>query len=116
MIEVRGLDRRRSRLLEQRHRAEVEATLSPLGEVEWRPMPEAKVSMVRILRPGAPADRSTWPAVNAWMADALEAMQTLFRPIAKTLDASEAPPTEGVLPDEALQVDPAEPAGSLERQ
>lgn len=92
------------RLLEQRHRAEVEAALSRLGEVEWRLMPEAKVSMVRILRQGAPADRSTWPELNAWMADALETMQTLFRPIAKTLDANEAQPAppDGGLLDEAL--------------
>ena len=83
---------------------EKEAALSRLGEVEWRPMPEAKVSMVRVLRPGAPADRSTWPALDDWMADALETMQTLFRPIAKTLDASEAPPAAagGLPPGEAL--------------
>ena len=44
------------RLLERRHRAEVEAALSRLGPVEWRLMPEAKVSMIRILHPGAPAE------------------------------------------------------------
>jgi hypothetical protein len=67
-------------------------------------MPEAKVSMVRIVRHGAPADRSTWPGLNAWMTDALETMQTLFRPIAKTLDASEAPPaaSKDALLDDAL--------------
>lgn len=60
--------------------------------------------MVRIMRQGAPADRSTWLSIDAWMADALEAMQKLFRPIVKTLDASEAPPpaSEGVLLDDAL--------------
>ncbi len=78
------------RLLEQRHRADVEATLAGLGPVEWRPMPEAKSSMVQVLRQGSPTDRSTWPALDAWMADTLEAMQSLFRPLVKTLDAEEA--------------------------
>jgi hypothetical protein len=99
------------RLLMQRHRAEVEAALSPLGPVEWRLMPEAKVSMVRILRPGAPADRSTWPDLDAWMADALETMQTLFRPLAKTLDASEAPPAvDHGAGEEASKTEPGWPA------
>lgn len=89
------------RLLEQRHRGEIEAALSRFGDVEWRPMPEAKVSMVRVTRAGAPADRSTWPTLNAWMAEALETMQALFRPIVKTLDASAAPPPapDGPAPD-----------------
>jgi hypothetical protein len=90
-FEMSGPDAKaRFRLLEQRHRAEVEAALSRLGPVEWRLMPESKVSMVRVLRPGAPADRSTWPALNAWMADALETMQSLFRPLVKTLDAGDS--------------------------
>jgi hypothetical protein len=84
--------KQRFRLLEQRHRAEVEATLARLGPVEWRLMPEAKVSMVQVLRQGSPTDRSTWPALNAWMADTLEVMQSLFRPLVKTLDADEATP------------------------
>ncbi len=75
------------RLLRQRHRAEVEAALARFGEVDWRLLPDKKVSMVQVVRKGAPADRTTWPAVNAWMADALEAMRALFAPIVKTLDA-----------------------------
>jgi hypothetical protein len=98
--------KQRFRLLEQRHRAEVEATLARLGPVEWRLMPEAKVSMVRVLRQGSPTDRSTWPALNAWMADTLEVMQSLFRPLVKTLDADE--PTLGT-DDEASDDAPPGP-------
>ena len=29
----------------------------------------------------------TWPALNEWMADTLEAMRSLFGPIVKTLNA-----------------------------
>lgn len=106
-FEITGPDaKRRFRLLEQRHRAEVDATLAILGPVEWRLMPEAKVSMVRVLRQGSPTDRSTWPALDAWMADTLQAMQSLFRPLVKTLDADE--PTLGT-DDEASDDAPPGP-------
>lgn len=92
-FEMTGPDaKQRFWLLEQSHRAEIEATLARLGPVEWRLMPEAKVSMVRVLRQGSLRDRSTWAALDAWMADTLEAMQFLFRPLVKTLDAGEAAP------------------------
>jgi hypothetical protein len=77
------------RIIEQRHRELVEARLGKLGPIEWRLMPEAKVSQVRIIRQGAPADRATWQALDEWMADTLEAMRTLFAPIVKTLNAAD---------------------------
>jgi len=90
------------RLLEQRNRGAIDEALSRLGVVDWRLLPEAKVSMIQVLHPGAPADRSTWPALDAWMAEALEVMQALFRPLVRTLDAREAtsgPNHDGALAD-----------------
>lgn len=83
-------------LVGDRYRAEIEAALSPFGPIDWRLMPNAKVSQIRILRPGAPVDRSTWPELNRWMAETLEAMRSLFSPIVKTLDAREWSPEAGV--------------------
>jgi hypothetical protein len=80
------------RLIEQRHRDLVEARLGTFGPIEWRLMPAAKVSQVRIIRQGAPADRATWPALDEWMADTLEAMRALFAPIVKTLNAADLVP------------------------
>jgi len=77
------------RLIEQRHRELVEARLGQFGPIEWRLMPNAKVSQVRIIRKGAPADRATWPALDQWMADALEAMRSVFAPIVKSLNAAD---------------------------
>jgi hypothetical protein len=89
-FEMTGLDAKAHfRLIEQRHRELVEARLGMFGPIEWRLMPEAKVSQIRIIRQGAPTDRATWPALNEWMADVLEAMRVLFGPIVKTLDAAD---------------------------
>lgn len=81
-------------LVEQRHRDLVEARLSKFGPIEWRLMPEAKVSQIRIIRQGSPADRATWPALDEWMTDTLEAMRSLFSPIVKNLNAGDWTPAE----------------------
>ncbi len=81
-------------LVEQRHRDLVEARLSKFGPIEWRLMPEAKVSQIRIIRQGSPADRATWPALDEWMTDTLEAMRSLFSPIVKNLNARDWAPAE----------------------
>jgi len=80
------------RLIEQRHRDLVEERLARFGPIEWRLMPNAKVSQIRIIREGAPADRGTWPALDEWMADCLEAMRALFGPIVKGLNARDLAP------------------------
>lgn len=63
-------------------RQRVEATLRPLGDVQWRDAPESGV--VWIARDGAalghPNDREQWPGLMSWMADGLEAMWSLFGP------------------------------------
>ncbi len=92
-LEIAGPDAKAHfRLVEDRHSALVEDRLGTLGPVEWRLMPEAKVSMIRIVRPGTPADRTTWPELNEWMATALETMRSLFSPIVKTLNAADLAP------------------------
>lgn len=86
-------------LIEQRHRDLVDERLSGLGILEWRLLPEGKESQIRVWRQSTPADPATWPDLNVWMATTLEAMHGLFRPIVKTLDASEYRPHE----DQALE-------------
>ena len=76
-------------LLQERQRDLIDQTLAGFGPVDWRLMPDKVASQVRIVRQGEPSNRSTWPTVNKWMADTLEAMQALFAPIVKTLDAGD---------------------------
>ena len=92
-------------LIDQRHHTLVEERLSPLGKVEWRPLPNAKESQVSLVRPSTPTKKETWPDLDDWMANALEAMHKLFSPIVKGLNAAEyvaedvpADGTEGVSP------------------
>jgi hypothetical protein len=76
-------------LIDERHHALVEERLSSLGNLEWRPMPNAKESQVLLTRLGTPTKKETWPDLDAWMASALEAMHRLFSPIVKGLSAAE---------------------------
>lgn len=77
-------------LIEQRHREIVEDRLSPLGPVRWLgSMPDTKSISIAISRPSTPAEPGSWPDLDEWMARSLETMDDLFRPIVKTLDASE---------------------------
>lgn len=91
-------------LIRERHHALVEERLSSLGKLDWRPMPHAKESQILLTRQGAPTKKETWPDLDAWMANALEAMHALFSPIVKSLSAVEfvaaestAPGLEGIL-------------------
>ncbi len=86
------------RLIEEKYREQVTARLTPLGEPIWRPMLGAKESKIAVHRLVSPSDPTTWPELNAWMASTLRVMHDLFRPIVRTLDASEYQPEEGALP------------------
>ncbi len=86
------------RLIEQHHRPQVDAALTPLGEVRWREMPDAKESQIMVHRRVPPNDPATWPEVNAWMASALRTMSELFRPIVRDLDASGWVPAASIRP------------------
>jgi len=77
-------------LIDQRHRDVVEERLSPLGPVRWLSgPPESNSISIALSWPSTPADPKTWPELNDWMAASLEAMDDLFRPIVKDLDASD---------------------------
>ena len=82
-------------LLEQRFRAAVEERLAPFGTIEWRLLPKAKESQITVVRATTPSKPETWPELNLWMAETLEAMHGLFAPIVKGLNASEfIPPAD----------------------
>lgn len=74
-------------LLEQRYRDVVQQRLAPLGTLEWRQLPNAKESQIRVIRASTPSKPETWPELDAWMANTLEVMHALFAPIVKTLNA-----------------------------
>lgn len=80
-------------LLQQRYHDQVEQRLTPLGTLEWRPLPNNKVSQVRVMRASTPSNPETWPELDAWMATTLETMHALFAPIIKTLDATQYVPS-----------------------
>lgn len=92
-------------LIEERYRDEVEARLSGLGTLEWRLLPKGKESQIRVWRKTTPSNPATWPELDAWMASVLEAMEGLFRPIVKTLDATEFQPP--LVADDDPRDDPA---------
>ena len=82
-------------LLEQRYRDVVQQRLAPLGTLEWRQLPNAKESQIRVIRASTPSKPETWPELDAWMANTLEVMHALFAPIVKTLNAVDfVPPAE----------------------
>ncbi len=94
-------------LIEAGHRAQVDAALTPLGELEWQPKPHAVECAITLWRKVSPADPATWPQLNAWMAAAMLRMNELFRPIVRTLDASEfvtGPTDEPISSDEPLGI------------
>ncbi len=43
----------------------------------------AKESQIVLTRPGTPTKNETWPELDVWMANALEAMHKLFSPMVK---------------------------------
>ena len=80
------------KLTQLRHRDAVEEQMSPFRPVEWRLLPTHQESNIKITRASTPSNPATWPELNAWMAGGLEAMDALFRPIVKTLNAADLPP------------------------
>jgi hypothetical protein len=74
-------------LLRQDHKDKIDATLG--SDVNWRELPNKSESQVMLRRDSTPADKATWPDLNAWFAEKLEAMNALFRPIVTNLDADE---------------------------
>jgi hypothetical protein len=77
------------RLIEERHRMEVESRLSPFGAIRWRLLPTNKESQITVDRSSTPSKTETWPELNEWMARTLETMHALFSPIVRNLDAAE---------------------------
>ena len=75
-------------LLVQR-REEIE---QQLGELEWRELPDRKASTIRLRRKSDPMRKEDWPGQIEWMIEKLEAFNRTFRPLVKSLDASEWPP------------------------
>ena len=66
--------------LRDQHRASLEHDLGPL---EWREMPNAKESQVAIRREATPAEPTSWPELNEWLADGIERWVEVLRPIIK---------------------------------
>jgi hypothetical protein len=86
-------------LIEQRFRPQVEEQLSRFGSVDWRLLPDRKVSQIGIQRAGLPTDPTAWSELRTWMADTLEAMHALFSPIVKNLDAGQYARSSGSMPE-----------------
>lgn len=72
-------------LIEQVHRQLIQERLGPFGEVDWLALVR-KITVTRSV--SAPSDRETWPGLNEWMANTLEAMYLLFGSLVEDLDAS----------------------------
>lgn len=86
-------------LLRRRYGEQVEARLSPLAKVRWHDGSASGSISVALSTESTPWDPTSWPKLDAWMAAVLEAMDELFRPIVKALDASEyVAAAEGMAP------------------
>lgn len=74
---------------------------SELGEpLDWLELPERKASRIILFRRTAdPEDESDWPAQHAWLAQALERLDRVFRPRVKALNAADW--REPALPESA---------------
>ena len=81
-------------------RAEHKETIDALapGHVEWRELPDNKESQIRVIRESTPSDKNSWPGLNAWMAETLEAWSAALRPIIKSISPS--PTDDGTADDE----------------
>lgn len=60
-----------------------------LGQVRWEEQPGKKRSNIAIDRPSNITDRTTWPELNAWFVDTIEKWLGVWRPILKSLNASD---------------------------
>ena len=65
-----------------------------LGELEWCELPHRKASALRLRRKSDPLKREDWPIQIDWMVAKLEAFNRTFRPLVKSLDASEWRPDD----------------------
>jgi hypothetical protein len=52
-------------------------------------MPDGNDSAIMVQRRMPQTDPATWRELDEWLADAVRTMHDLFRPIVRTLDASE---------------------------
>ena len=74
-------------LLQQR-KDEIEQALG--FSLIWMELPDKKASRLVAYKEGVdPLDQSLWPEHQKWMTDSLENMNGVFRPIIRSLDASE---------------------------
>lgn len=87
------------RLLESRHRPQIDQALAPLGPVEWRLLPNNQESQVSVKRNTEPSNKATWPELNEWFATALETFRATFAPLVRTLDALDAVEPDSLDPD-----------------
>lgn len=67
-----------------RDRERIEAALG-FGPLDWKELPENIGSQVVRRRPSRVADRSTWPELSEWLAETVEAMDRVFRPLVREL-------------------------------
>ena len=70
----------------EREREEIEKQLGPL---EWRKLPDNKASTIRLRRKADPMRQDDWQDQISWIMEKLEAFNRTFRPLVKSLDASE---------------------------
>ena len=60
--------------------------------LEWYESPEKKGSIVAITKPNCDFDNeSCWPEYHAWLANKVETMGNVFRPLIKTLQTTDLP-------------------------
>lgn len=65
-----------------------------LGTLEWSKLPERKSSTIRLRLDSDPMNQADWPRQISWMVEKLEAFNKTFRPLVKSLDASEWRPDD----------------------
>lgn len=67
------------------HRDSIERELGT--QLEWQELPDAKSSMVQLIRQGAdPARREQWPEQHKWLCEQLAAFHSAFAPRVRALD------------------------------
>ncbi len=65
--------------------------------LDWCERPDIQTSYIQVCQEVDLDDRSTWPAVHAWMLEHLLGLDRAFRPRISRLDAADWPP-EGCEP------------------
>ncbi len=74
------------RLIKERFKDQIEQNL---GALEWRELPEAKESQIRLVQKSTPTNRDSWPELLLWFAEHVEAWVTVLRPLVKSFDTLE---------------------------